>query len=176
MSAVLILGAADCLWQDLRALGHWDGDVMAVNRSGVHYAGRINHWVTMHPEFLGAWMEARAVSFGPEQFTTWAQSEGDDIDHAVTDIEPRGSSGLFAVRVALQCLGCERVVLAGMPIDDRPHFYDADGKRSGPPFRYYMPDWLRARRREFKGRVRSMSGWTGEVLGLPDKEWLDGRV
>lgn len=175
MKRALILGAAACLWDDLKALGHWDGDVIVVNRAGIHYPGRIDHWVTLHPEMLGGWIEARAVAFGPGEFETWCQKEGDEVDHVVTDIEPRGSSGLFAVRIAL-LLGYERVVLAGMPIDDRPHFYDADGKRSGPPFRYYMPDWLRARRREFNGRVRSISGWTGEILGMPDKEWLHGRV
>lgn len=173
MSAVLILGAAACLWDDLKALGHWDGDVMAVNRAGVHYSGQIAHWVTLHPEHLPEWIEARAVAFGPSEFTTWCQREGDDVDNAVTDIGPYGSSGLFAVRIALQRLGYQRVVLAGMPIDDGPHFYDAGGRRSGPTFEWYRPEWIKARHLEIRGRLRSLSGWTREKFGAPDREWMN---
>lgn len=170
----VILGSGASLQGDIAALGEWTGTVIAVNRAGIAYPGRIDHWVTLHPEMLEGFMEERAIAYGPSDFTTWSQRPHDDaqVDRVVTDIEPKGSSGLFAARIALRHLGCDRVVLAGIPIDDGPHFYDADGVRSGPAFRYYRPAWLRARRQEFSGRVRSLSGWTREILGSPDNEWL----
>lgn len=165
----LVLGAAASLWSDLDALGPWPDVVIAVNRAGVAYQGRLDHWVTLHPEFLAGWLTERGGT--P---VTWCQRAhaGAPVDIVPQRIPPHGSSGLFAVRIALRILGARRVVLAGMPIDDGPHFYDAGGVRSGPSFTGYRPEWIRAHRQEFGGRVRSLSGWTRMRLGAPDREWL----
>lgn len=175
MRPLLIIGSAACLWDDLTALGDWLGEIMAVNRAGAHHEGHLDHWVSLHPDQLGRFMAERAQRGGNLDCTTWSRSEADDvgIDHVVTDLEQSGSSGLFAVRIALQRLGHQRVVLAGIPMDNGPHFYDGP-RLSGPPFVPYRPTWRLAAKVEFHGRVRSLSGWTSELLGRPDPAWLEG--
>ena len=160
----LILGAAATLFDDVAALrsivNPWPGIVIAVNRAGLAYWPKIDHWVTLHPEFLADWMLARNGPNRPETAVTWCQKDhpGARVDVLARSLPCTGSSGLFAARIALHILGCSHVVLAGMPIDDGAHFYDADGVRSGPTFSGYRPEWLKAQRNEFKGRVRSLSG------------------
>jgi hypothetical protein len=178
----LILGAATGVFDDLAVLrsiiNPWPGPVIAVNRAGIGYTARIDHWVTLHPEFLADWLFQRNGPHHAETAVTWCQKyhDGARVDVLARSLPCTGSSGLFATRIALHILGCSRVVLAGMPIDDGPHFYDADGVRSGPTFSGYRPEWLRAQRNEFKGRVRSLSGWTAMRLGKPDAEWLSGAA
>jgi hypothetical protein len=111
----------------------------------------------------------------PFEGLTWCQRLHPDthVDVVPARLDQSGSSGLFAVRIALDVLKARRVVLAGMPMDDSPHVYDA-GRRSGPSFVPYRPEWRRAARDEFGGRVRSLSGWTADLLGRPDPEWLEG--
>lgn len=79
-----------------------------------------------------------------------------------------GSSGMLCVRVALE-LGCNRIVLAGVPMEKMSRHYD-DAKPWNEA-RQYWPAWEKAIPR-FAGRVRSLSGWTRERLGAPDEEWL----
>jgi hypothetical protein len=185
MPAALILGSAASLWSDLQVLGPWPGLVIAVNRAGTFHPDRLDHWVSLHPEQLGGFMaereamlaghDALRAAWGP--FTTWCQRphDGTRVDRVEAAIPGTGSSGLFAVRIALARLGCERVVLAGVPIDNSPHFYDG-GLRSGPGFVPYRPEWRAAAEEEFGGRVRSLSGWTAELLGRPDPAWLAGEA
>lgn len=173
-SPVLILGSAASLWWDLAELGDWPGSVMAVNRAGVSYPGRIDHWVSLHPEQLGGFMAERDGFGRAIDCTTWCQRGHPEtrVDVVPQAICCSGSSGLYAVRIALRILKARRVVLAGMPMDDSPHFYDAVGRRSGPSFVPYRPEWRRAARDEFADRVRSLSGWTSGLLGRPDPAWL----
>ncbi len=171
--SVLILGSAASLWSDLADLDDWPGSVMAVNRAGI-YLGLIDHWVSLHPEQLGVFLAERERAGRAINCTTWCQRghPGTRVDVVPQAICCSGSSGLYAVRIALGILQARCIVLAGMPMDDSPHFYDTAGRRSGPSFVPYRPEWRRAARDEFAGRVRSVSGWTADLLGRPDPAWL----
>lgn len=175
MTSILILGSAASLPSDLAALGDWPGVVMAVNRSGAFHPGRIDHWVSLHPDQLAGFMAERTVRGLPFDGLTWCQRThpGTAVDLTPHRLDHSGSSGLFAVRIALDVLKARRVVLAGMPMDDSPHFYDPAGRRSGPSFVCYRPVWRAAASNEFSGRVRSLSGWTANLLGRPDPAWLE---
>ena len=77
-----------------------------------------------------------------------------------------GTSGLFACFVGL-LLGYTRIVLAGIPCDNTPHYFDPlpyGGKldRESP-----AALWLWARDHVFHGRVTSLSGRTRDWLGAP---------
>ena len=78
------------------------------------------------------------------------------------DIDFGGSSGLFACLVGLG-MGYDEIVLAGIPMDDSGHFYD-------PPttehkyFENLLPNWRYARDEWFEGKVRSLSGYTKNLL------------
>lgn len=168
MAAALVLGGASCLWDDLRRLGDFPATVIAVNAVGIHYPGRIDHWVTLHPANFPVWESKRE---GNWDYTRWSESPPCDEELDSWG----GSSGIYGARVALH-LGFDRVVLCGVPLDERPHFHDSDRWSKGP--------WLVAKehRRELDaikdrlGNVRSMSGYTAEVLGTPTEEWLHGEA
>lgn len=159
----LVLGGADCLWDDLRALGHWDGPVVATNDAGVAYPYRIDHWCSLHGDKLPAWRRMREARGLNLDFTTWTRDVHAEYADRTLSGWSSGSSGLFAVGVALH-LGAESVVLAGVPMQaDRAHFFDrAPWDDVGP----YLQAW-EARAAQMRGRVFSMSGWTRELLGGP---------
>ena len=178
----LVLGGAASLWQDILAVealigAHWDtlGIVIAVNMAGVHWPGRLDHWVTLHPEFYFSggnptpktppWKSLRQ---GNSDYLVWtytghkhARSVHRHLKH------PGGGSGLLAVSVALR-LGCPRIVLAGMPIDSGAHF-DRPGKWTAAD--RFQPEW-EAALPKLATRVRSMSGWSAGLLGSPTAEWI----
>jgi hypothetical protein len=60
-------------------------------------------------------------------------------------------------------MGYQRIILCGCPLigkNDKAGSYET-----------FRRGW-EARRQELEDRVRSMSGWTREYLGAPDREWL----
>ena len=75
-----------------------------------------------------------------------------------------GTSSLFAVFVALG-LGYEQVILAGCPLDKSSHFYEPPWRRC-QEFNETLKHWEEAQE-VFKGRVKSVSGRTRDLLGEP---------
>lgn len=187
MSVALVMGGAECVSDDLpEALSLFRPDAYyAVNEIGIHIE-QLDVWCTLHPEFMWKWKEYRAkhgfhanyVTFGPMlQQTSGRHSKVNTptaVDQRMSFLWPgmtgSGSSGLFAVKVALEYGKHDGVVLAGVPMDpQKNHFL-----RPGEPWKHYdsfLPGWTSAMPR-FKDRVRSMSGWTRKVLGSPTAEWL----
>lgn len=172
----LVLGGADCLWSDLHELeavtGPWPGPVIAVNDAGVHWPRRLDHWATLHPEDLQPRLDARAENGYPGGFIVWAHerdpwhSTGGRhlVDRTLPVPTKTGSSGLFAVSVA-RAIGCERVVLCGVPMTATPHI---GGGGPWTEVERFWPLWDA----ESLEDVRSMSGRTRDLLGAPDREWL----
>lgn len=166
----LVLGGANCLADDkAAALALFDPDlIVACNHAGRDDPGRIDHWATMHPELFPMWLRARRAAGRPEAGKLW------HARHRPTTVgsEPieswGGSSGLLCVSVAIH-LGATHVVLAGVPMDKRNAHYDKPGLWTEA--RQYWPSWER-HRAAMQGRVKSMSGWTHNLLGGPTEEWL----
>lgn len=154
MKIALVLGGAACVFADF----------LWANSLGVSYRlvgvndirddfPDLDIWVTLHPEkFPDAF--APSVDF-PELWEPGGSS---------------GSSGLFAVRCAIERLGADRVILCGVPMDTQPHFYGGDPWLAADGF---WPAWIVAMP-YIKNRVRSMSGRTRDLLGAPTAEWLAG--
>ena len=174
LSAVVIGGAKQA-WDDLdAALRLFTPDlVIATNNAGRDYAGQVHHWVSFHAELLPMWIEARAAAGRPPAGHYWT------VERRTPPKSPLqlwrvpnwgGSSGLVAVTVALS-LQCDRIVCCGTPLDMEAAHYD-DPK----PWRdagNYRRAWM-ARRTQLTA-VRSMSGWTRQILGAPTGEWLHGQ-
>ncbi|MCI0434489.1 MAG: hypothetical protein L0271_12740, partial [Gemmatimonadetes bacterium] len=62
----ILLGGAASVWDDYVALcelitGDWIGLIAAVNDIGCHWPGRLDHWITLHPEKMARWRHERAV-------------------------------------------------------------------------------------------------------------------
>jgi hypothetical protein len=156
--------------ETLRTLCRVDA-VFAVNDAAAQYPGAdLEAFVTLHPEKLPEWLSRRNVD-NLHKPTIVAHCEGplvtQVVDYRWPGMNASGSSGLFAVKVALEKY--DQVVLCGVPMDAmRAHFFD-----SAPWFEVdsFWQAWQIALP-YIKDRVRSMSGRTAQLLGMPTKEFL----
>lgn len=184
----LVLGGADCVWEDLRALEnlygkHWDNLVIAVNDVACHWPRRLHHWVSLHPNRFKKWTSQRhanllaAVEDEHHHPVRWGRPARFDSERLYYDRELdekcAGSSGMFAVQVARR-IECTRVILCGVPMTATGHFRDSQEEfphRWGSAHSLW-PAWERTEP-AMRGWVRSMSGRTRDLLGYPTREWLE---
>lgn len=178
MRVALVLGGASCVWDDAAAaMPFCEPDaVYAANDIGARWAGLLAVWATLHPEKMAGWRAERAGRGFPEAIEHVGHEMGNPgIDRAANYLWPgmnaSGSSGLFAVKVALEA-GFDRIILAGVPMQAAgAHFFNpAEWAEVGS----FTEAWRIALPR-IQGRVKSMSGWTAELLGRPDAKWLAGE-
>lgn len=172
----LCLGGAATLHKDIEgalALGEFDL-VVACNDAGAVWPGRLDAWVTLHPEKMREWSEQRAAN-GYEPAVAYFCQIGRHVPDGFQAVEYRfprqadsGSSGMFAAKVALTDLGATRAVFCGIPMDRQPHFFSGGAWEAAVGHRNV---WHQVRR-EYRDRIRSMSGWTAEFLGRPTREWV----
>lgn len=179
MRTALALGGANCLHRDLIEYltdhGNPDG-VVACNEAGAEWPGELNAWVSLHPRYFEqkGWVAKREAN-GYPPCRRYFGHVGAKLDGAT--VEPVGymlpgqektaSSGIFAAKVALIDLGFDRVVLCGVPMDERPHFHGADNWTKGTRARDFRVQ-LEKVDSDVLARMRSMSGWTRDFLGGPD--------
>jgi len=181
----LVLGGAATLWRDVAGaldLGSFDV-VVACNDAGSVWPGRLDAIVTLHAEKLGFWMERRErAGFDlPERIIGHDAAKRSTLritDKVTNFVEYRfsgqadsGSSGLFALKYALEDMGCDRAVLCGVPMHEvGAHFFDLTPWGGAVAHRRGWNQALTV----IGDRARSMSGWTADLLGKPTKEWLAG--
>lgn len=176
MTTALVLGGAACTqqdWEAALALGEFDF-VVACNDVGAIWPHRLDAWVSLHPEKLGQWRDQRRANGHPE--AARYMTHGDYMPSWAEPTEFRfpgqgqsGSSGLFAVKVALMELGADRAVLAGIPLERSSHFFDRDRWEAAVGYR----EAWEALRPCYRARMRSMSGWTAQFLGTPTADWIN---
>ena len=168
----LVIGCSDQVKSDLRIYKPKTNDVIACNDAGCYYQQPIRHWVAVHAALFTQWENLRKFRKFEGFYHTHTIKYGTFGGHAhfVWEIEKFGGSvAMLATIVALE-MGYNRVVLAGCPMDDSPHFWDLclDERPKlaldGPSIR---DCWTLAKDVYFKDRVRSLSGWTRELLGGP---------
>lgn len=172
----LVFGRAVGVWDEITAAkAICDFDVViAVGSAGVDYNGRIDHWVSFHIDLLPHWTDQRVKAGGSRVDSYWtAIYQGSPLyihfKHPLKRVHCNGgSSGLIGAMVGLEL--AEHVVLAGIPMDPDRHQYDHPAKAWDEALKHrkawmtYLP--------KIGDRVRSMSGWTRELLGEPTPEWL----
>jgi hypothetical protein len=182
-SVALVLGAADCLEADLaRArtlIDPADCLIVACNDAGFLWPGRLDAWVTMHPEQLAGRVAERERRGHPGGFATWTRpypfgmEERERLcDHVIGAPWTGGSSGLLTLGVALDPYRVRAALLCGMPMDERQHAVTGREWLIAPKYR---EGWTLALGR-IHADARSFSGWTAELLGEPDAEWLAHRM
>lgn len=162
MKPILILGGAGCVWDDVKSLGDWPHPVAAVNDVGARWPGKLTFWASLHPRKFKQWERDRELAGHPSGYAKYANTCGRPlVDYVVADWG--GSSGLFAVKIALD-LGFDRVVLAGIPMEAADgHFFD---KAKWAECEKYKKGWLK-HQKAIAPYVRSCSGWTKALLGGP---------
>lgn len=134
------------------------------------------------PDPLLAW-----VTLHPEKFWDWrSRRQGDPARYAISHKRHRysgpldvlraerwgGSSGLYAVQIAIETFGLDRIVLCGVPMSGE--FGHIRGQDHWEGASRYQDGWNKARP-FIRNTVRSMSGWTREQYGVPTPDWLIGE-
>lgn len=165
---LLILGGGAMVWEDFARVRPWPGEIMAVNDVGQYLHEPLRHWVTLHPEFMPGWRYFREKHLYAAGYSLTVHSPkmktGVDVAWGIDNIG--GSSGLFGCFIGLM-LGYERIVLAGVPMDNTRHFFDPPWYGHDLGDRANEIVWKEARDRYFAGRVTSLSGRTRTWLGEP---------
>jgi len=86
-----------------------------------------------------------------------------------------GTSANLAVKIAL-ALDYTRIVLAGCPMDESGNWYKklipADDIKVTKDHRHHLWKWMEMATRPIGRFIRSMSGNTADLFGLPTREWL----
>lgn len=163
--AAQLLGAFDCC--------------LVVGKMAVDFPHPIDHWVTFHAALYDKWSAEREARGHPAPMRYWSaiyrgRKLGEHETSRTLDFVPciGGSSGYMAVQVALDMLGLQRVVLAGIPMQaDAAHYGDA---RAWDEANFYWATWER-NLSTLRGKLRSMSGRTRDALGAPTSTWLAGQ-
>lgn len=175
MPIAAVLGGAAGGKEELDALRRMASvsAVYAVNDAAAQFPGPLAAFVTLHPEHLPRWIYERRVAGLLEPAEIVAHSTGEHVtrivDYRWPGMNASGSSGLFAAKVALEADPRFSVVLCGVPMDAaRGHFFDPAPWSEVEAFR----DAWRIALPHLRDRVRSMSGWSSELLGMPDSTWL----
>lgn len=172
---LVIVGSGRCVWDDLEQLLPVTCDVMAVNDMIMHYPDKLTHAYSNDFDMLNNWVAARRPMF--------KQLDGKVRTHCcfpcpgaeIHNVKGHGSSGLNAIYVGLE-LGYDEIIVCGVPLDNNGHYFDAPWIRTN--FENEIPTkkrpgadqirfWSRAKETVFKGKVFSMSGRTGDLLGRP---------
>lgn len=178
MIRALVLGGAAGVWEEIeRAKSMAEFQiVVATNHAGRDYEGEVDHWVSFHPNLFPTWLAARSAAGRPPAKFLWsgihkgrhvgANQRGLALNY--TD-SVGGSSGLLATLVALRETAAERIVLCGIPMMPEAEHYDRPG--AWEDAKNYLKAW-KDQKAALIGKVRSMSGWTKDLLGEPDAEWM----
>lgn len=174
-----VLGGATRGLEELHYLQQWLAPVdavFAVNDAAAEYPGDLAAFVTLHPEKLDKWLSIRNCVDNLHKTCEVVAHEAHPLVTRVVDyrwpgMDASGSSGLFAAKVALEKF--DRVVLCGVPMDAmRAHYNDSapwwDVDSFWSAWSVALP--------HIEDRVRSMSGRTAMMLGMPTKEFLAGGM
>ncbi len=181
MTIALVVGSASCLWDDVSAaksLCKFDA-VYCVNETGIQWPEAFDVWATLHPEFMGDYKAQRASRGLPNGYQVVAPPDKElgtvgknlKADRRISYLYPgmnsSASSGGYAAKVALED-GHDRVVLAGVPMNNSEHFRRGEAWSQCGAFTIGFEQSVPF----FAGRVRSMSGRSKELLGAPSAGWL----
>lgn len=184
---VLVCGDGNTLPEDVAAFESFgiDHDVFCINRSMLYFQRPINHWAAIDAE-ESAWfsenLTEKVVPPGGRvlRHTIGVCPLGYDIfwkvDQDFENDKQRhiwsGNSGYFGILAALK-MGYAKVVVAGMPLNTKSHWYEPDDIPGpnwvGQTYRTWM-DF--AAEHPDAHKVRSMSGYSKYIFGEVSKQWL----
>jgi hypothetical protein len=181
MRRALVVGCSANVWQEVEQaqdLCLFDA-VYCVKLAGVHWLGPRFVWATLHPEFMDDYEAQRKALGHHMDYEIVAPLPGEvgmhgkkgniarRVSYRYPGMNASASSGGYAAKIALED-GFDRVVLAGVPMSNDNHF------SRGKPWtqRDSFTIGFKQSVKHFAGKVRSMSGWSQELLDAPSAEWL----
>ncbi|WKL57244.1 hypothetical protein Q1W73_16500 [Asticcacaulis sp. ZE23SCel15] len=168
----LCLGGARGVWDEYRVACDLVGDaphrVVACNFAGVMCRDRIDAWVSLHPEYFDGWRADRRVWGGNQDYQAFSGFGKASIGLEIVRSRWFGSSGLYMAQIATERLGADKIILCGVPMNDRDGHIHWSGEWDHAY--HYRDGFLAARGAGLN--MKSMSGWTRELFGAPDYTWL----
>lgn len=175
MTTCVVIGSAACVFNDLRIVKAQCPEllqhVIAVKAIGAYWRGPLRAWVSLHPSQFPEHQAIRHARGYEPCSLLYAPRSLREYPGVISSIPDRGgTSGMYAVDVALATLGYDRVVLAGVPMDSTPYF---NHNGSIVSLERYRDAWRRNQRR-LAPVVRSLSGWTKDLFGAPTRPWMEG--
>lgn len=168
MNAAVIIGCAPDWKCDLDSFKHicQQFDVIAIGLD-CPYTGDIHYFATYHVEDIPLYFAQRKLR-GQNIYYKVISHVDSEIAKSHIDIvfpyePPSGSSSLLGA-LAARHLGYKKIVLCGCPLEG------LNNKKQ--PYVSFQKGWT-AKFNQVNGFVKSMSGWTRELLSAPDKDWLE---
>ncbi len=172
----IICGNADGVFDELAdvLLKVENPVIYAVNDVGM-FLPQVDHWVSLHPDNLGAWKAVRWLQTREHENAKYHSYDSRPfIDYKWMGLVPVFAlSGYFAMQIA-HIMGVSKIVLCGCPGDatrrffeQKPRsdfFYGAGPHGSDKSIREQVEKEMN-RLPDFKDKVRSMSGWTRDFFG-----------
>jgi hypothetical protein len=125
------------------------------------------YFATYHPSEIQMSKERRHKYGGNTDFMVISHQQHEGLVNMILPlVGPSGSSAMLGVQAGLQ-KGYERIILCGCPL--------SGGNDKGDKYESFRPGWEDQKNRKMvMGKVKSMSGWTAEFLGMPTEAWLNG--
>lgn len=164
MKPLIILGSASSLLEDYNkalSLGMQDHDCLVVGITALKMIDfPVKYFASYHPEVMPKVDKENK----PYKIICHEQYEGmvDIIKPLKFNEEPSGSSSLLGVLAGID-EGYKKIILCGCPMT---------GKNAKTyPYAVFRKGWV-FHEKYIKPYVRSMCGWTKELLGEPTEEWL----
>jgi hypothetical protein len=173
----VVLGNAMCVWDDIRKLPAHDA-VIAINDVGAYYRHKVHHWISYHDQCLIPFREVRRSKHRNDPMLHAHFLENVNAEE-IYDIHywnltyHYSTSGILAVLIGL-LLGYDKLILAGMPADNTPDFWQDPNvwNSQGTKVRHKLWQIVMDRVPDIQRCCRSVSGHTMQWLGAPDAEWL----
>ena len=173
----VILGGARSVWDETRAALTLIGDrphmIVATNYAGTRHPGDLDAWVSLHPDFFANALPRR-LNAGMNKPLLYAPAKHTDTP-GIKAVASRwdGSSALYAAQIAMKQLKADRVILCGCPLDSEAGHIAVPGAWGDPEC--YRAGFVAALP-EIEHKVRSMSGWTADILGSPHPDWIAAKA
>jgi len=188
---VLICGDGKQLLRDIKLFLDWmiPHDAYCIGRSIKAYPGTVAHYADVDGD-AGFWVAANVEKnhpdkVGPEGYickhTLGGTTSFDfdwNIDGSPWDMDEvlwHGSTGLFAVLTAID-MGYKKIVLAGMPLDSKGHWYFPDEKYGPKWTMETYQAWFELKALPQSQRIRSMSGYTAALMVEPTRAWVTDGI
>lgn len=153
---LVVVGTSQNMLYDLEQVD-FTHDVMLINSAALIYDKPCKYIASQHFENMPTWVMGRKKLLMGKGFTTISIEPYECVDLIMELEVHNGSSGLYGILTALK-FGYKKIVLCGMGLDSSFHSR-------------FFKTWERIKP-NLNDCVRSYSGQTRELLGVPTKQWL----
>ena len=170
---LIVVGAAPGALADVNTFLAWrveegapkdDGvDFMIIGMDAAFFPTPVKYLATYHPANIEEARKRReAASFNTDYTIIAHEQYKNKVSLIIPCKPPSGSSALLGVLAGIQ-YGYKKIIVCGCPL--------IGVNAKGSDYAKFQKGWT-AKINEIKNVTRSMSGWTMELLGAPDVEWL----